>query len=63
MKWAGELLKKKQLTVYVHPRVKQGMKLVAVMEGTDLSDLVERLLVEYLQTKEGIGDLIEKKRP
>lgn len=60
MKWAGGLLKKEQLTVYVHPKVKQGMKFAAVMENTNLSDLVERLLVEYLRTIEGIGDLVEK---
>lgn len=60
MKWAGKLLKKEQLTVYVAPRVKQGMKVASAMEGTNLSDLVERLLVEYLRGKEGIGDLIDK---
>jgi len=60
-KWAGGLLKKEQLTVYVNPRVKQGMKIAAIQEKTNLSDLVERLLVGYLRGKEGIGDLIEKK--
>ena len=60
-KWAGSLLKKEQLTVYVAPRVKQGIKIAAAMEETNLSDLVERLLVEYLRTKEGIGDLIDKR--
>jgi len=60
-KWTGTLATKVQLTVYVSPRVKRGIRIAAIEELTTASELVERLLVEYLRTKEGIGDLIEKR--
>jgi len=60
VQWRGSQPTKVQLSVYVAPRVKRGMKIAATMEGTNLSDLVEMLLIEYLRGKEGIGDLIEK---
>lgn len=61
VKWAGSLPTKVQLTVYISPRVKRGIRIAAIEEFVTASELVERLLVGYLRTKEGIGDLIDKR--
>lgn len=59
-KWADPKGYKEQMSAFVAPRVRWGMKLAATLEHTTISKLVERLCIEYLRGVEGIGELIDK---
>lgn len=61
MKWRGSLPTKVQLTVYVDPKVKRGMKVLGGILNQTTSKMVEELCINFLEKWPEVGEIIEKK--
>jgi len=58
--WSSPRPVKVQLTIYVDPKVKQGVKVLATIKGTTTSGLIEPVLIDLLNDHPRVAKVLSK---